>query len=392
MNKLITMAIESGQASYIFRVPQVLLTELESKIADWVRSYIVTYGVTPSMARLTTEFKFFVPESSTDPIDDVFATELSMRKNIYVRTKFAEHQGDLLKGVDPTELILSLAKAVNTVDGGITTTASYDRTAYFNTRVIYDFGVNFIDKTTGGIAGGDLVWIVGRPGSNKTTFAEWLITTWALEGKRVLYVSNENMAEDVIQKLDAFYGGWNPMCLRTGEWSAEDRLRVAAVATLLSKLDGIIVVPNEAALSTSDVMALIDTHKPDIVLIDGVYLMSESKKAVIGWEDAAAVSRALKRLARKTGLPFIGVIQANREAEGENVGRGTIAHTDAYLQDADLIIALNRQDGGGVLGQIIKTRWGVTDLTQSFSMRVDFESMQISFTSDIAAEVSEEDW
>lgn len=392
MNRLFTKAIEEGKASYMFRVPPVLLTDLEAKIVNWTRAYIVTYGVAPTIARLSTEFKFFVAESSTDPIEDIFNTELATRKNIYVRTQFAENQNDLLKGADPTELILKLAAAVNTVEGDIATTASFDRVQYFNERIIYNFGVNFIDKTTGGIAGGDLVWIAGRPGSNKTTFAEWLITTWALEGKRILYVSNENMAEDVMQKLDAFYGGWNPMCLRTGVWSDEDRLRVGAVSNILAKLDGLIIVPSEPALSTSDVMALIDTHKPDIVLIDGVYLMSESRKAVIGWEDAAAVSRALKRLARKTGLPFIGVIQANREAEGQNVGRGTIAHTDAYLQDADLIVALNRQPGGNIVGQIIKTRWGVTDEMQSFAMKVDFESMQIGFTSDVATEVEAEDW
>jgi len=392
MNKLITKSLELGRTSLLFRVAPELLTELEIKIVEWIRQYILKYGVNPTLQRVVDEFAYFMPEMSSDPIEDIFESELITRKNIFVRTEFSKCQAELVKGADPTDLIMRLAKTVNTAKGDMVTTAAYDRSKYFLERTTYSFGVDFIDSMVGGISGGDLCWVVGRPGSNKTTFAEWCLTNWALAGLKILYVSNENMADDVIHKLDSFFGGWNPMNLRTNAWTPEDRAKVEAAAHIVPLISGLITVPSEPALTTAEIMALIEEHKPDLVLIDGVYLMSESKKPVIGWEDAAAVSRAIKRLARKTGLPFVGVIQANRDAEGEMVGRGTIAHTDAYLQDADTIIALNKQPDSKVIGQIIKTRWGVTDLQQSFAMQVDFETMQLSFLNDTVVEVAEEDW
>lgn len=395
MNKLITKSLQSSKVSFLFRVPEVLLNELEKKILEWIRGYVLKFGVPPTVERLEEEFKFFLPEYSSDPLEDLFLLEMVTKKNIFVRTEISKNQEYLLKGGDPTELILNIASAINTSKVDAKSTANNDRSYYFKKKNIHYVGIPFIDETTGGVAGGDLVWVVGRPGSNKTTFAEWVIIHWMLEGKKVLYVSNENVTDDVLQKLDSFLGGWNPINYRTGVWSDEDKAKVEAVATLTPKLNGCIIVPSDPALSTTEVFALVEEYKPDVVLIDGVYLMSESKKSAIGWEDAAAVSRALKRLARKTGLPFIGVIQANREAEGQKVGRGTIAHTDAYLQDADIIVSLNKdQETKEVQGQIIKTRWGVTDLGNGFTLSFNFDTMDLTIKEDIVAitKTVSEDW
>ena len=73
------------------------------------------------------------------------------------------------------------------------------------------------------------------------------------------------------------------------------------------------------------------------------------------------------------------------------VGRNTIAHTDAYLSDADTIIALNK-NSKTVVGQVIKSRWGPTMLDQSFEFSFDFTTMSAYFNFEKIAEISDEDW
>lgn len=382
MNKIITKCLRNGKVTHIFKMPQKLLNDFELKFVAWIKEYVQKYGVAPTLERFQKEFVYFFPDDSSDPIEDIFQDELKRKKNLYLKTIISKNHESINEGLDPTELVEDLHKTFQTGEGLILSTAGIDRTSYFEPRKIFSFDVPFIDRSTGGLAGGDLIYIVGRPGSNKTTFSEWLQIGWSFEGLKILYVSNENSAYEVMPKLDAFYGGFNPIKFRTREWTDKDRQKLKTVEHITKSIKGSILVPSMPALTTIELLNYIEETKPDIVVVDGVYLMNDSNRSVITHEDAAGVSRGLKRIARKLEIPIIGVIQANREAEGDMVGRKSIAHTDAYLQDADSIISVNKDLAGVVTGQVIKSRWGATSLIDTFKIEVDFENMELSFTED----------
>jgi len=393
MNKLITMCLKEGEIGPILRFPKDLQNEFEQKETTWIGQYFIKHSAVPSISRFNAAFPYFIPSESRDPLTDLFESELARKRNMVFRAKVAEMQAQIMDGADPLELVTELNKMFLINSAATLQSGTYDRSLYFAERQMYSFGVNFLDASTGGLVAGDLVYIAGRPGSNKTTFAEWLITGWRLEGKRILYISNENLASEVMPKLDAFLGGWNPIQHRYRKFDARTKTLIEHVTYIGRMMDGEIIIPEEPAFTTAEVANYINEYKPDIVLIDGVYLMNEGKRPVTTWEDVAAVSRGLKRLARKTMLPFIGVIQANRDAEGGRVGRGNLAHSDAMLQDADTVIGLNKQQGTNrVIGQIVKSRWGVTMLDASFEMMVDFETMTVGFADVTAEIVSEEEW
>ena len=74
-------------------------------------------------------------------------------------------------------------------------------------------------------------------------------------------------------------------------------------------------------------------YKPDIVCIDGAYLMSNNPapEALGDWKELAAVSRDLKQTANTLETPIIGVVQANRgAAETDKVAGHNIAGSDAF--------------------------------------------------------------
>jgi len=131
----------------------------------------------------------------------------------------------------------------------------------------------------------------------------------------------------------------------------------------------------------SEVVALIQEHKPDIVCIDGAYLMSMSGSATVEWEEIAAVSRELKMIANTYEIPIVGVIQANRSAsEKQVVGGENIAGSDAFFQDPDIVFSVRSVVGGsaGLTKQVsmatTKNRHGVF---ASIQVEYDFIAMTL---------------
>jgi hypothetical protein len=390
MNQLITAGLSQGITTKITRIPDGLLNGVELSWVKWIRDYISRYGAPPTLERFEDDNKSFVRVEFSDPIDDIFDQTIARKRNIKFIEIVNAKQKELRAGEDPKPLVDSLSNLFKLSTNEFLTTRQNDRTSYFGERKTFLYGIPLLDESTGGIAYGDYVLVVGRPGSYKTTFAEWLITRAFLRGSKILYVSNENPAHEVQIKLDAFLCGFNPIKNRIGGWTKRDLDRLFALGYMASIMDGEIIVPSEPILNVTDLSALISEHKPDIVFIDGIYLMGTGSHKG-GWEEAASVSRDLKRLARAKSLPILGTIQANRGAEGQVVARDTIAFTDAYLQDADTIISMN-MISGRCLGGVTKSRWGATPIGKTFELMVDFEEMTISTIDSVSMAINEEDW
>lgn len=397
MNKLLTKSLEEGRVDYITRFNPILLNAIEARYVEWIADYFSRYGAAPTLARFKAEFSAFIEMKSKAPLTDIFDQEMRRKKNLYFRQRIMEMEDDLVDGADPTDLIRELDQAFTTTSAEIISSKTYDRKTYFKTQELVPFFIPFVDRHVGGIAKGDLVYLVGRPGSNKTTMAEHIVTQWVLLGMRVLYISNENAPQEVMPRLDAFVAGYNPGHYRFGDWGENDELLVDAAAYVAASITGGVDLARDPVTSSNDVEGLIQQLKPDLVLVDGTYLMTDSGRLSGDWRDLAEVSRNLKRIGRRTRTPILGVIQANRTAEGQKVERDAMAGTDAYLQDADTIVSANIIDGEPY-GQVVKSRWGPTPFNAGFRIRADFEHMYISTFEDELKEVSvdsldlDEDW
>jgi hypothetical protein len=82
-------------------------------------------------------------------------------------------------------------------------------------------------------------------------------------------------------------------------------------------------------------------YKPDVVYIDGVYMLKSQGKS--DWEKQTEISRAIKQVALNLNVPIVGTMQANRGgATSSKLGTQHVAYSDAYAQDCDYLIALNR--------------------------------------------------
>lgn len=380
MNQLITESLKRGNTRFLFKFTDALLSKTEKGWINWIQKYNIDFGQPPSLDRFSTEFSTsFVVVDSVDPLEDIFLLELKQKKNLVVRAYIQKNIDGLREGDDPSQMIEDLHKQIAVSSSGIIETDTFDRSLYFREVNRIFTGIETMDEATGGINDGDLVYIVGRPQDGKTTFLLHMIAKWFWEGKRILIISNEIPWIDMLFKIDAILAGVSVGEKRSGKWKAGSKEKLKFMQYLSSIAPNKIVIPNKPIRKPSEVMALIQEYKPDVVCIDGAYLMSTTGAATVEWADLAAVSRDLKAIANTTEVPIIGVIQANRGAsESQIVTGANIAGSDAFFQDPDIVYSLRHMiNGGSNMNKTInlattKNRHGIFVSVQA---ELDFENM-----------------
>jgi replicative DNA helicase len=91
------------------------------------------------------------------------------------------------------------------------------------------------------------------------------------------------------------------------------------------------------------ITAKIKEYDPDIVYVDGVYLMHDDRtnKRTSDWQGIAHITQDLKRMAKQQNIPIVGSTQANRSAEkSKGDSKSEVAFGDAFTMDADYLIRI----------------------------------------------------
>lgn len=374
MNDLITQSLKEANVHLLFNFPKQLMSTHEQKIVQWIVDYTSRYGTPPTVERLNSVFPTFVPVKTTNPLGDTYDNALRKRRNLYTREFMTKIQAELKAGADPLDYIRDLYEKIRVGDSNVTRYSTYDRSTYHRKGTSYPYGVGVIDQYTGGIAKGDLVYLIGRLGTGKTTLALWCLSKWLTNGRRILMVSNENRADDVIAKIDSYIGGFNPIKKRTMQWTDDDLNRLSTVSFIASHMEGEVFIPNRPVQTVDEVQNMIYSYQPDIVVVDGIYLI-RGMQGESHWEKITNVSRSLKQLAEGEGVPVLGIHQASRQAIGRKIEIEHIAFADALAQDADLVMAINPEDDGTIFVEAIKNRWG--DNNWGFFLEFHFDTMSV---------------
>ena len=380
MNELVTQSLQLADVSFLLSFKKILLTKVEVCWIDWIHEYIISYGKPPTLERFEKQFSHnFVSVPSNDPLGDIFDSTLAEKRNIYVRTEIQKHAQGLRDGQDPTAIINQIHEAVSGVDTSCVSSDVFDKSSYFRVPEIMLTGLPRLDEAIGGIVRGDLVYIAGRPGDGKTTLLLSMIAKWYWQGRKILLVSNEIRWDDMLFKVDAMLANMKIAEKRLGVWREDSKVKLRFLQYIQSISDGKIITPKGPVMKPSSVRALVSEHKPDVVCIDGAYLMSPNGAATNDWAELAAVSRELKQTANQENVPIIGVLQANRVSESNSIaGLGALAGTDSYGQDADIVMLLKAQGMvGGEKEVLLHTPKNRNGALAQVMVRYDFDGMGV---------------
>jgi replicative DNA helicase len=222
-----------------------------------------------------------------------------------------------------------------------------------------------INEATLGMWPEDLILFVARVGVGKSWTGLMLAQhAWAL-GKRVLFVTTEMARLNIARRFIALHLKLPFKQFRRGQLGEFVEQKVTAELKALAEKDGFYIIGGDFNFTFEDLESAIDEAEPDLLIVDGAYLMKA--QGATRTERAAAAFDELKRVGKRHKIPVIATSQFNREVKNnaaDTISLERIALTDTASWNADVVIAINRtedmrRDNKAEM-RVLKNREGVT--------------------------------
>lgn len=208
------------------------------------------------------------------------------------------------------------------------------------------------DRRTGGLRGGDLIIIAGRPSMGKTTLAVNMAENAALDQKTAASVaifSMEMPADQLLMRMMSSLGRVPLSSIRNGRMSDEDWVRLTGATQQLGSAK--IFIDETPALTPTELRArarrIKREHDLHLVVVDYLQLMSVPGTQENRATEIAEVSRGLKALAKELKVPVIALSQLNRAVEQREHKKPVMSdlrESGAIEQEADMILLIYRDE------------------------------------------------
>lgn len=209
-------------------------------------------------------------------------------------------------------------------------------------------GFSMIDAATGGMQPGQLFVFVGPPKAGKSTMM-LLSAMFANMGfYKPLFIGFEMSNQEQAERHDAIRSGISATRLRDGKLRKEDVQALEAMTKRLELMPEMIFTADSTSSSTlSGVTGLIEKYDPDVVYIDGMYMMDDEFGETKGSPQALTnLTRGFKRMAQNLHIPVAISTQALLWKMDRKRGLTTnsIGYSSSFAQDADVLVGVERTD------------------------------------------------
>jgi replicative DNA helicase len=212
------------------------------------------------------------------------------------------------------------------------------------------FGLDAIDSCyTTGMAAGNSIILMGYTGRGKSMFSGHLAVNAWRQGYKVMVISLEMSPEEYRERIyaDMSNGKFKISDLARGDVD-DDEFRSWATKGFADSSD-FIVVSNEgnANITPNLIQAKIDTHRPDLVILDYLQLMQDNAKTQAMTPRMMNLSREIKLLAVSNAIPIISITAVTDEDNDKRDGPpmlSQISWSSAIEYDANLVMAVHRHD------------------------------------------------
>lgn len=214
-------------------------------------------------------------------------------------------------------------------------------------------GLTDLDVITNGYEAGQMIVIAGRPGMGKSAIALDSAYHAATNGKKVLYLSLEMGADELIGRLYSQLSGVPFNKQKSGRITP---IEYKSILEASSKVDAVadetLFIDDVASIGPAGLRAKVRVMAAnggiDMVIVDYLQLMNSDglfqndKTNSVGY-----ISTTLKQLSREINIPVIAVAQLNRSLENRADKRPVLSDlrdSGQIEQDADKVIFIYRDE------------------------------------------------
>ena len=333
----------------------------DRKFWSLLKSHFTKYGECPSLDVVTENFPTYKVVEAQDSIDYLLDEIVARRRKIATITMVGEAIDQLEKERDHEAALISLQRGiVKLEEEGLTTSTDIDITE--NPLALWDeymfrknnpgllgvpTGFPTIDKATNGLQNGQLIIIVAPPKTGKSTLALQIAQNIHLKGSTPMFQSFEMTNQEQLSRYVAMRARVSHTRYQSGSLTDEEESRVKAKLRAISEMrEKFWLVGASEGATVSAVASKIQILQPDVVFIDGMYLMIDENGEKPGSPQALTnITRSLKRLAQRVNKPVVISTQIleNKMRNGQ-VTTDAIGYSSSFHQDADVIFGLQRED------------------------------------------------
>ena len=344
----ITPALQLGVTDAWF------LDDDNKKVWAFVRKHYSEYSEVPTAVTVKDHYPNYKVLDVQDSLDYLLNTMVDFRRRLLTRQGL-ETAIEMLQDNNHDAALLAMEATVSKVNSqGVLGTHEVDLTK--NTEERYkdyqalhnqDFlgiptGFTKIDEATAGLQGGQLITIIAPPKTGKSQIALKIAINVHQQGYVPMFQSFEMNNHEQQQRHDSMRSHISHGRLRRGKLLPAEEERYIDVLNAMEKEHSFHLVDAVNGITVSALSAKIEQCKPDIVFVDGVYLMLDEITGEMNTPQAITnITRALKRLAQKINKPVIITTQTLLwKMRAGKVTADSIGYSSSFFQDSDVILGL----------------------------------------------------
>ncbi|CAB4123908.1 replicative DNA helicase [uncultured Caudovirales phage] len=199
-----------------------------------------------------------------------------------------------------------------------------------------------IDEATAGLQGGQLITLIAPPKTGKSQIALRIANNVHEAGHVPMFQSFEMNNHEQSQRSDAMRSNISSNHLRRGKLTAAEEDRYLAFLDHMKTANPFHLVDAVNGLTIDSLLAKAEQLKPDILFVDGVYLMMDQVTGEANTPQALTnITRGLKRVAQRLNIPVIITTQTLLwKMKGGKVSADSIGYSSSFFQDSDVILGL----------------------------------------------------
>jgi replicative DNA helicase len=227
-------------------------------------------------------------------------------------------------------------------------------------------GLGHLDEAFGGgIKPGKVIVLAARPSVGKTSLATQIGINIAAQGHRVLMISQEMPACDLVDRIVANLGRVSLGSVTTGRCEGDDSTRLAEGSERAARLP--FYVDDQPALTLLDIRSKARQVQQAgglaLLVVDYVQLCASAGGVERRHHQIEQISRGMKQLAKELGVCVLLLSQLSRGGANAEPELDHLKESGAIEEDADAVILLHptgKGDAGAVqvLAKIPKNRQG----------------------------------
>lgn len=324
------------------------------KVWAFVRKHYTEYSEIPTATTVKDHYPNYKILDVQDSIEYLLDTMVDFRRRLLTRQGL-ENAIEQLQSNDHDAALLAMEATISKVnEQGVLGTHEIDLSK--NTEQRYkDYqalhnqtflgiptGFAKIDEATAGLQGGQLITIIAPPKTGKSQIALKMAINVHQQGKIPMFQSFEMNNHEQQQRHDAMRANISHSRLRRGKLLPAEESRYIDMLNKMETEHPFHLVDAVNGITVSALAAKIDQCKPDIVFVDGVYLMLDEITGEMNTPQAITnITRSLKRLGQRIDKPIVNTTQTLLwKMRAGKVTADSIGYSSSFFQDSDVILGL----------------------------------------------------